>query len=134
MKRVTLVALVLLGFSIPLFAQETGNIVGIVHDPSGAAIPGVTVTLTTSATQFHRIVTTNERGQYVASSMPIGNYILTAERTGFQKLERSGVTLTTASTLNVDLTLSVGSDTQTVSVTAAASLLQSQRCCLLPSG
>ena len=129
MKRITLVALVtlvLFGFCIPLFAQETGNIVGIVHDPSGAALPGVTVTLTNSATQFHRVVTTNERGQYVASSMPIGSYILTAERTGFQKLERSGVTLTTASTLNVDMSLPVGSDIQTVSVTAEASLLQSQ--------
>ena len=58
--------------------------------------------------------------------MPIGNYILITERHGFQKLERSGVTLTTASTLNVDLGLTIGSDVQTVSVTSKASLLQSQ--------
>lgn len=109
-----------------LFAQETSSIVGTVSDTSGALIPEATVTAVNLATQFRRTVSTNERGEYVASALPTGKYILTAEKAGFQKLERSGVTLTTASTLNVDLKLAIGSESQTVTVTAVASLLQSQ--------
>ena len=109
-----------------LTAQETGNIVGIVSDPSGAGIQAVNVTLVNTATQFHRTVVTNDQGEYTASALPVGAYVITADKAGFQKLDRSGVTLTTASTLNVDLQMIVGSETETVLVTTQASLLESQ--------
>lgn len=107
-------------------AQDTATIVGTVSDPSGASVADAQVQLVNQATQFTRTVQTNAGGQYVASSIPTGTYVITAEKTGFQKLERSGVQLTAASTLNVDLQLVVGSQTQTLSVTATAPLLQSQ--------
>jgi hypothetical protein len=62
----------------------------------------------------------------VAYSIPTGNYTITVELPGFQKLVRSGVQLTAADTLTVDLQLRVGNVQETVEVTAQAALLQSQ--------
>ena len=109
-----------------LFGQQTSSIVGQVQDPSGAAIAGATVTLTETQTNAKRITTTNSVGEYNASSVPPGSYRIEVEKAGFQKLTREGVILTTASTLNVDLTLQLGSQTQSVVVTEQAPLLQNQ--------
>ena len=117
---------VLLFTIVALHAQDTATISGVVTDPSGASVPGVRVTLVNTAIQFTRVVETNVSGQYVASSIPTGAYVITAIKAGFEKLQRSGVELTAATTLTVDVQIAVGSETQTVSVTAAAPLLQSQ--------
>jgi Carboxypeptidase regulatory-like domain len=120
---------VLLGWSLIgglLWAQDTASIVGVVSDPSGASIAGAEVTLVNDATGFTRVVETNASGEYVASSIPTGTYSITAVKAGFQKLQRSGVVLTAANKLNVDLQLEIGSQTQTISVTETAPLLQSQ--------
>ena len=108
------------------YAQDTAAISGTVFDPSGATVADARVTLVNSATQFTRVVTTNSDGEYVASSIPTGQYTISVLKPGFEKLVRSGVILTTASTLTVDLRLAVGSQTETVSVTATPPLLQSQ--------
>jgi len=107
-------------------AQDTATIAGTVSDPSGATVADAQVTLVNAGTQFTRVVATNASGQYVASSIPTGAYTLTVVKPGFEKLVRSGVILTAATTLTVDLQLAVGSQTETVSVTATAPLLQSQ--------
>ena len=109
-----------------LQAQGTATILGTVTDPSGASVAGAQVTVINIATQFTRTVDTNDSGEYVASALPTGTYSVSVAKTGFQKLERSGLELTTAARLQVDLQLSVGSQTQTVSVTASTPLLQSQ--------
>jgi hypothetical protein len=118
--------LLLLPMSIPLHAQQTGSIVGSVKDPSGAAIPDANITFVNASTQLQRVVKSNGLGEYVASALPTGQYSVTVEKAGFRKLERTGLTLTTANTLTVDLDLQVGSEMQTVEVSAQASLLQSQ--------
>ena len=107
-------------------AQDTATVVGTVTDQSGAVVPGAQVTLINAATQFTRVVQTNASGQYVASSIPTGPYSITVSKPGFQTLERSGIQLTAASTLTVDLQLAVGSQVQTVSVTETTPLLQEQ--------
>jgi hypothetical protein len=109
-----------------LFGQDTATIVGTVTDPSGAAVAGADVVLVNLATQFSRSVQTAATGQYVAPSIPTGSYQITVTKQGFQKLVRSGVQLTAASTLNVDLQLAVGSVAETLSVSSTAPLLQSQ--------
>jgi hypothetical protein len=109
-----------------LEAQGTATILGTVTDPSGASVSGAQVTVVNIATQFTRTVDTNDSGEYVASALPTGAYSVTVAKSGFQKLERSGLELTTAARLQVDLQLSVGNQTQTVSVTASTPLLQSQ--------
>ena len=107
-------------------AQDTATIAGTVSDPSGASAADAQVTLVNTGTQFTRVVTTNDSGQYVASPIPTGEYTITVVKPGFEKLVRSGVIVTAASTVSVDLQLAVGSQTQTVSVTSTAPLLQSQ--------
>ncbi len=107
-------------------AQDTATIVGTVSDQSGAFVAGAKVTLVNEATQFTRSVDTNSTGQYVASSIPTGNYVITVANAGFKQLKRSGVALTAASTITVDLQLSMGAETQTVAVFGTAPLLQAQ--------
>jgi Carboxypeptidase regulatory-like domain len=128
-RAVILILQVALGLFIPvslLHAQDTATIVGTVTDQSGAFVAGAKVTLVNQATQFTRSVETSATGQYVASSIPTGNYEITVLNAGFKQLKRSGVELTAASTLTVDLQLSLGAETQTVAVFGTAPLLQEQ--------
>lgn len=124
MKRI--LPLFLLLFCTVAVAQQTGNIVGTVHDASGAVVPDASVLITNMETQFQRVVMTNGSGEYVAPSMPTGTYSITVDRVGFQKLTRIGITLTGASTVTVELELAVGSDAQSIEVTSQLPLLQAQ--------
>src|SRR6187455_1229536 len=91
-------------FASALFSQvQSGSIVGAVSDQGGAAVANAKVTLVNEGTNFTRTVNTNDSGQYVATSVPTGAYTITAEMQGFQKLVRSGLQLTAADTLTVDL-------------------------------
>ena len=114
------------GSLIPLHAQDTATIVGTVTDQTGAAVAGAKVTLVNQATQATRVVESNASGQYVASSIPTGSYVISVVSSGFKQLKREGVQLTAASTLTVDLQLSLGAETQTVAVFDTAPLLQEQ--------
>ncbi|MBL8219193.1 MAG: carboxypeptidase regulatory-like domain-containing protein, partial [Bryobacterales bacterium] len=122
----TLVSLLLLA-SPALFGQaQSGTIVGTITDPAGAVISAAKVTLVNEGTNFTRSVSTNESGQFVAYSVPTGAYSITVEQSGFQKLVRSGIQLTAADTLRIDLQLTVGSVQETIEVTESTPLLQSQ--------
>jgi hypothetical protein len=125
-RQVRLLAAVL-SFAATLYPQaQSGTIVGTVTDQAGAVIPGARVSLVNEGTQFTRIAIANTSGQYVASSVPTGAYTISVEQQGFQKLLRSGVRLTAADTVTVDLQLAVGNVQETVQVTAESPLLQSQ--------
>src|SRR5829696_1934247 len=103
-----------------------GTIAGTVTDQAGAMVAGAKVVLVNEATGFTREVIANEGGQYVASSIPTGEYVINVEHAGFQKLRRTGIKLTAADVLTVDLSLTVGNVAETVEVTATAPLVQSQ--------
>src|SRR5260370_4627618 len=110
-----------------LFGQaESGSVVGVVTDQGGAVVPRATVTLLNEGTRFTRTVNTNENGQYTAYSFPTGRITVSVEHPGFQKLVRSGIQLTAADTLTVDLRLTVGNLQETIEATGEAPLLQSQ--------
>src|SRR5438876_3836380 len=76
-------------------AQEvTGSILGTVTDSKGGVVPNAKVTITNTDQQIVvRTLTTDDRGQYVAPLLPIGQYSVTAEIAGFRKVTQSGVTL-----------------------------------------
>jgi hypothetical protein len=124
MKRILALFVLLIG--TVAYGQQTGNIVGTVHDPSGAVVPDASVKITNKETQFQRVVKSNASGEYAAPSMPTGTYTVTVEKAGFEKLIRAGVILTGATTVTVELQLAVGTDTQTVEVTSQVPLLQAQ--------
>jgi hypothetical protein len=109
-----------------LFAQALGNVVGTVTDPGGAFVPGATVVITNEGTRFSRTATSNDSGQFVADSFPTGSIAVTVEHAGFQKLVRSGLELTAADTITVNVQLAVGNVQQSVEVRAEGSLVQAQ--------
>lgn len=107
-------------------AQETSSIAGSITDPSGAVVSGAAVTVKNTSTGFTRVVTTDAHGQYVAAAIPTGSYEVTVKKAGFKTAKQKDVHLAVATTQTVNVSLSVGASAQTVSVTAAAPLLQTQ--------
>ncbi len=72
--------------SCMLVAQQNyGKILGTVTDPGGAVIPGAKVTVTNTATSVSHDAITDKDGFYQVLSLPIGNYAVTVEKTGFKK-------------------------------------------------
>src|SRR6267154_3119466 len=83
----------------------TGVIRGTVTDPAGTTVAGATVVLRETQTGFQRQVTSNERGIFVASLMPLGTYDVTARAVGFSEIRRTGVQLGLGETVNLNLAL-----------------------------
>lgn len=112
------------GFAV---AQNTnsGEIRGTVTDPTGAAMPGVTVTILNVDTGVTRDVTTNQDGIYDAVSILPGNYKITFSAKGFNNLVRDGITLQ-VQTLTLNAQLTVGTAQQEVEVTAEAPMLKTE--------
>src|SRR5687767_410652 len=81
-------AILLIAISIPGWSQTFGDISGEVRDTSGAAIPGVQLTITNVATGASRSVVTNEVGLYSVPALPPGTYTVKAEKTGFKSVTR----------------------------------------------
>ena len=120
-------AIVALSLFTRAWAQvQSGNIVGTITDPAGSVVAGAKVTLVNAATGFQRTVDTDTSGRYTAELIPIGPYAITVTVSGFQKLVREGLQLTTAETITVDLKLTLGSVEQTVEVTGTSPLVQDQ--------
>jgi hypothetical protein len=128
-KGIVLVcAIALFGFIQPLvFAQlTTAGIVGTVSDPSGSRIPGVTVTALQIETSTPTTTTTDSSGNYTFTNLKIGKYSLTFQKEGFQRIVQSNVDLGIAQIIRFDIALKVGSVSQTVEVTDAPPLLQTE--------
>jgi hypothetical protein len=111
-----------------LLAQITsGTIFGSVQDPNGAVIPSATVTLTNPAIGFSRVAKSNGTGDFVVPDLPAGSYTVTAEAKGFAKLAKTGVVLSVGDRLSIGaFNLKLGSETETVTVTASGGELQLQ--------
>ncbi len=115
---------ILIAVLSPLQAQiGGGSIVGNVKDPSGAAIPGVTVTVQNQGTNEKLTAVTNGEGYYEFPLLPVGQYRLSAEASGFQQAQGAAFSLSAGTRPRIDLTLQVGSTKQTVVVDATAPLI-----------
>jgi len=117
-RHVAMLFLLLGVFTIPAFAQEA-TLVGTVTDFSGAVVPNATITITNLATGQVRKLASNEVGQYVATALPIGNYDVKAQATGFTLADTNGVVLNVGDRRRVDFSLKVGGGQQTITVEAA---------------
>jgi hypothetical protein len=110
-----------------LLAQvDRGSIVGLVTDPAGARVPGAQVTVTNLAANQSTSVTTDEKGQYTADLLRIGTYSVTVEKPGFQKAIQPSVDVGVNQAARVDIALLVGSINESVQVTTAPPLLQTE--------
>jgi hypothetical protein len=112
-------------FAAAAFAQfETAEVLGTVRDASGGALPQAALTLTNENTGIEMKSAADENGNYDFFNVKAGNYTLTAELTGFNKFSTSGVVVNVQARQRVDVTLQVGSVTQSVDVKSAAEALE----------
>ena len=115
-----------LGVAICCAQVATGNIRGSVADSSGGVLPNCAVTITHTSTGLVRKVSTNEQGDFNAPSLPVGEYRIATGLTGFQTKVLSGLILQVDQTAIVSIVLEPGAVSQTMEVTAAAPVLDSQ--------
>jgi len=108
------------------WAQENAVITGTVSDPTGAVVPNAEITLTNPATGQVRKTTTNTSGVYVFNSLGVGQFSLTATAPGFHKIVINNIVVNVAQSLKEDVTLTVGSEGQTVTVEADALQVQTE--------
>jgi hypothetical protein len=114
------VAAVMAAASVPLQAQFNASLTGSVQDSSGALIPGAKVTLTNSATQQVRTLTTNGSGIYSFSELAPGSYTVTASAVNFASATVSNVAVAAETPRDVNVTLQPGKASETVTVNAEA--------------
>jgi len=112
---------------IPAWGQETtASITGTVTDASGAAVTGATVTAADVDRGTVFTGKTNTLGYYLITRIPVGNYRLTVEAPGFEKFVQSAFPLVLNQVAKIDVQLKVGQVSQTVEVTSAPPVLQTQ--------
>jgi len=102
----------------------TGDVLGTVSDPSGAVVPNAKVTIVNLATNAARNVDTGSSGEYVVNLLPPGHYSIAVEAQGFKSYKIGDLSVSAGDRSRVDVTLQLGNTTESVEVTTAAPLLQ----------
>ncbi len=103
---------------------ENAEVLGTVHDSSGGAVAKASVRLVNQGTGIEATTTTDSNGSYDFANVKAARYTITVEATGFQKVSATDVDVVVDARQRVDLTLQVGTVSQTVEVTGAASALE----------
>ena len=126
LKATILLLLAIFVAPIALAQGTTASISGTVMDETGGVIPGVSITVTNVDTGISRPTVSNDAGRYLAAELELGNYEVKGELTGFQTSVRSGILLTVGRAAVVDLTMTVGSITEVVTVAGEAALVDTR--------
>jgi len=123
-RRLLTVVFLLLCF-IPLYsgAQVSASLSGRVVDPTGAAVPGATITATDSDTGAVRTAETNLSGMYQLLSLPVGRYEVRAKKDGFAEAVRTGILLVVGQAATADMSLKIGQVTEEVKVESNVSMV-----------
>lgn len=100
---------------------------GTVTDPSGAAVPNAKVAVGNRATGLNRTTQTTDAGLYVFTGLPVGQYDLSIDASGFKTAKRTALQLEIGATATIDVRLEVGSAAETVSVVADAPVVETTR-------
>ncbi|MBN8729708.1 MAG: TonB-dependent receptor [Acidobacteria bacterium] len=128
MNRFILGVLTVLLFGSTANAQVLyGSLVGNVKDASDSAIPDAEITVLQTATGFTRTARSNESGQFLIPTVPGGVYEITVKKTGFTTFSTKNVTVSANAATRVDATLAVGTVAESVNVSAAPPVLQTDR-------
>ena len=103
--------------SLQGFAQfDTGTIAGAVTDPAGALVPHANVTVTNTGTSIQRTFQTDNTGNFVASALPFGEYVVSAIAGGFTETKTETIVLNVGATVHVNLALVVATLNEVVQV------------------
>ena len=127
MRKIALAAVIAMLVGVPgirSYAQiTTGSILGTIADETGARTPGATVTVTNTETGIARTLTADAAGRYRAANLPLGQYEVKAELSGFRTAVRRGIELSVGAEVVADLSLSVGAVNEQVQVTGEAPMV-----------
>ncbi len=104
-----------------------GSIVGTVSDQSGAVAPGVLVTATNAGTGQAKTDTTDQSGRYTIQNLQPGTYKIDMDAKGFRRVEQTGIIVTPNTISRADQSLQIGQATEQVNISAAATLLQTDK-------
>jgi hypothetical protein len=117
----------LVWFSALALAQvESGRVVGAIRDASGALLEGARLSITNVNTNVTRSVDTSSSGEYIVTELPPGTYTIVAEHAGFKKAVQAPFKLDVNQVVRVDFKLEIGSVLESMTVTAAEPLVESQ--------
>ena len=121
-KRLALGMMLMLLLSLSVvaggvLAQGEAGISGVVTDASGSVIPGASVKVLNMETGAIRDLSTDDQGRYDAPLLPIGTYSVAADKTGFEPQSKTGITLVVGQRATVNISLQVGEEHQSVTVT-----------------
>ncbi len=122
--RIAATAVIISGLLSAQSAEATVS--GFITDQSGAAVVGAAVSAVNTATNQKTPATADENGFYNLRALPIGSYLVSIEKAGFRKYLRENLVLTTGQQLTLDVRLEVGAVTESVTVNAQASLLETR--------
>ena len=132
-KRTHFLSIMMAGILLLAFGQfalqaqyDTGSVVGVIHDSTGAVVPGATVTVLDKATGAIFTTTSGGQGEYEAPSLHTGVYKISAEHAGFSTAVADNVTVSVGARQHIDLTLEVGKNSTTVEVSDVALQLQTE--------
>src|SRR5713226_784728 len=118
-KLLSAITILLLPAATTALPQSTtATLFGVVRDSTSAVVPQARVTARNVLTSFSRGAQTDETGNYLITNLPVGDYSLTAERDGFRRFIQEGITLVVNQNARVDVTLTIGAVSESVSVTA----------------
>jgi len=126
LSRLAAAAFFLAAITATVWAAANGSLSGTIRDPSGAVVPGASVTLVNSALKTQYKTTTDAQGFYSFPTLPVGTYDLTVQSTGFKTQQKTGLAIDTDSALTVDISLQMGEGSQTVTVAANAATTEAQ--------
>ena len=105
---------------------QTSEITGRISDPNGASVPGVNVVVTNSATGIKHETKTTDDGYYTVTSLEPASYSISINAQGYKPVVQPGIQLHVEQVLRLDFTLEVGAVTETVTVTTAPPLLETE--------
>ena len=124
--KLAIALLFLLTFTHAAFGQTGGTITGLISDPAGAVVANAPVEAKNSATGVVVSAATSATGNYFLGDLPAGTYEVDATVPGFKKYVRTGITVQQLQTTRIDIALEIGASTQSVTVSADASLLKTE--------
>src|SRR5215469_16301469 len=106
--------------------EVTASITGTISDPSGASVPGATVTATSVERGIAYTATSNETGLYLIAHLPVGSYTMKVEKSGFASATHPEFVLTLNQVARIDIAMRVGQISETVEVSGAAPVLKTE--------
>jgi carboxypeptidase family protein len=122
-RLVTIFGMVIVSTSLSYGQMNVGSIVGTITDPTGAVVPSAKIILVNQGTQVTQETQTNASGFYTFKALPVGRYKLSVTLSGFQTYERPDIQIVSGETVTLDVKLVVGQETQTITITGEAPLL-----------